>query len=106
MPLSAETLTVKLPDGTPLELHTGATGADAALAIGEGLHRAALAIKVDDEFACTASTYDYRDFLTQTVEGLPTGTCTGTSLRTGATGRDVGWSILWINQRTNPPKGI
>ena len=49
MPLSAETLTVKLPDGTPLELPAGATGADAALAIGEGLHRAALAIKVGDE---------------------------------------------------------
>ena len=45
MPLSAENLTVKLPDGTPLELQAGATGADAALAIGEGLHRAALAIK-------------------------------------------------------------
>ena len=49
MPLSAETLTVKLPDGTPLGLPAGATGADAALAIGEGLHRAALAIKVGDE---------------------------------------------------------
>jgi RHS repeat-associated protein len=40
------------------------------------------AITVDDEFACTATTYDYRDFATQSVEGLPTGTCSGTSLRT------------------------
>jgi threonyl-tRNA synthetase len=38
---------VKLPDGTELELENGATGADAARAIGEGLARAALAIKVN-----------------------------------------------------------
>src|SRR3954466_733628 len=36
---------VELPDGTPLELEDGATGADAAKAIGEGLARAALAIR-------------------------------------------------------------
>src|SRR3954465_14997897 len=36
---------VELPDGTPLELEDGATGADAAKAIGEGLSRAALAIR-------------------------------------------------------------
>jgi len=42
-------MTVFLPDGTPLELADGATGADAARAIGEGLARAALAIKVDGE---------------------------------------------------------
>ncbi|HEX8052678.1 MAG TPA: threonine--tRNA ligase [Thermoleophilaceae bacterium] len=36
---------VTLPDGTPLELEDGATGADAARAIGEGLARAALAIR-------------------------------------------------------------
>src|SRR5579875_664386 len=38
-----------LPDGTPLPLDDGATGADAAAAIGPGLARAALAIKVDGE---------------------------------------------------------
>ncbi len=38
---------VQLPDGNQLELHDGATGADAARAIGEGLARAALAVKVD-----------------------------------------------------------
>ena len=42
-------MTVTLPDGTALELADGATGADAARAIGEGLARAALAIKVDGE---------------------------------------------------------
>jgi threonyl-tRNA synthetase len=36
---------VPLPDGTPLELPDGATGADAAAAIGPGLARAALAVK-------------------------------------------------------------
>src|SRR3954464_15698348 len=40
---------VTLPDGTPLELSDGATGADAAAAIGPGLARAALAVKQDGE---------------------------------------------------------
>src|SRR3954454_16278697 len=39
-------MTVTLPDGTELKLEDGATGADAARAIGEGLARAALGIKV------------------------------------------------------------
>ena len=39
----------ELPDGTPLPLPDGATGADAAAAIGPGLARAALAVKVDGE---------------------------------------------------------
>ncbi len=42
-------ITVSLPDGTPLELPDGATGADAAAAIGAGLARAALAIEVAPE---------------------------------------------------------
>jgi threonyl-tRNA synthetase len=42
-------ITVKLPDGKPLELNGGATGADAAAAIGPGLAKAALAIRVDGE---------------------------------------------------------
>jgi threonyl-tRNA synthetase len=40
---------VKLPDGNELELNDGATGADAAAAIGEGLARAALAVKVNGD---------------------------------------------------------
>jgi threonyl-tRNA synthetase len=40
------TVTVTLPDGTALELPDGATGADAAAAIGPGLARAALAVEV------------------------------------------------------------
>ena len=40
---------VFLPDGTGLELAAGATGADAAAAIGEGLARAALGIRADGE---------------------------------------------------------
>src|SRR3954463_9187397 len=42
-------MNVTLPDGKELELENGATGADAARAIGEGLARAALAIKVNGE---------------------------------------------------------
>ncbi len=42
-------MNVTLPDGTQLALEEGATGHDAALAIGEGLARAALAIEVDGE---------------------------------------------------------
>jgi len=40
---------VTLPDGTRLELADGATGADAAAAIGPGLARAALAVRQDGE---------------------------------------------------------
>jgi len=40
-------ITVHLPDGSPLQLDDHATGADAAAAIGAGLARAALAIKVN-----------------------------------------------------------
>ncbi len=39
-------ITITLPDGKPLELPDGATGADAAAAIGPGLARAALAIEI------------------------------------------------------------
>jgi threonyl-tRNA synthetase len=46
---AATTITVKLPDGTPLELPDGASGADAAASIGPGLAKAALAIRVDGE---------------------------------------------------------
>jgi len=40
---------LELPDGNILALSDGATGADAAAAIGPGLARAALAVKVDGE---------------------------------------------------------
>ena len=42
-------MNVTLPDGTQLELDDGATGADAAAAIGAGLARAALAVRQDGE---------------------------------------------------------
>jgi threonyl-tRNA synthetase len=42
------TITITLPDGKALELPDGATGADAASAIGPGLARAALAVEVGD----------------------------------------------------------
>jgi threonyl-tRNA synthetase len=47
-------LKVTLPDGTPLELPDGATGADAAAAIGPGLARAALAVEVGHPEAAEA----------------------------------------------------
>ncbi|MDX6622384.1 MAG: threonyl-tRNA synthetase [Solirubrobacterales bacterium] len=49
MEAATDKFVVTLPDGTPLELPAGATGADAAAAIGPGLAKAALAIKVDGE---------------------------------------------------------
>src|SRR5215468_2637322 len=49
MATPATKITVVLPDGGPLELPDGATGADAAAAIGPGLAKAALAIAVDGE---------------------------------------------------------
>src|SRR3954468_8128876 len=42
-------MTVTLPDGTELKLEDGATGADAARAIGEGLARAALGVPKSGE---------------------------------------------------------
>ena len=49
MEAATQKITVNLPDGTPLELPGGASGADAAAAIGSGLAKAALAIRVDGE---------------------------------------------------------
>jgi threonyl-tRNA synthetase len=49
MEATTEKTTFTLPDGKPLELPAGATGADAAAAIGPGLAKAALAIKVDGD---------------------------------------------------------
>jgi threonyl-tRNA synthetase len=48
-------ITVTLPDGTPLQLPDDATGADAAAAIGPGLARAALAIEVSPSQAGTGA---------------------------------------------------
>jgi threonyl-tRNA synthetase len=53
---------VELPDGTPLELEDGATGADAARAIGEGLARAALAVRQNGEL---------RDLTAPLIDGQP-----------------------------------
>ena len=49
LPVPEPELTLELPDGSELSLDQGATGADAAAAIGAGLARAALAVKVDGE---------------------------------------------------------
>ena len=48
-------ITVTLPDGSPLELPDGATGADAAAAIGPGLAKAALAVRVDGSSAISGA---------------------------------------------------
>jgi threonyl-tRNA synthetase len=55
MEAATEKTTFTLPDGKPLELPAGATGADAAAAIGPGLAKAALAIKVDGELCDLAA---------------------------------------------------
>src|SRR5436309_5854882 len=47
--IASVAMDIELPDGTILTLPDGATGADAAAAIGAGLARAALAVKVDGE---------------------------------------------------------
>jgi threonyl-tRNA synthetase len=63
----ATAITVKLPDGKPLELSAEATGADAAAAIGPGLAKAALAIRVDGEL---------RDLATPLPDGVEIGILT------------------------------
>jgi threonyl-tRNA synthetase len=54
-------ITVTLPDGKQLELPDGATGADAAAAIGPGLARAALAIEVSHPEADNGERPEVRD---------------------------------------------
>ncbi|MBV9536716.1 MAG: threonine--tRNA ligase, partial [Solirubrobacterales bacterium] len=58
----------QLPDGTTLSLPGGATGADAAAAIGPGLARAALAVKVDGEVRDLARPLAGGDGATPTLE--------------------------------------
>jgi threonyl-tRNA synthetase len=75
-------MTYELPDGTPLELDEGATGADAALAIGEGLARAALAVRVGGEVLDLAAPLPPGGGLLEIV--------------TGRSGEDGGMGPLWL----------
>ena len=69
---------VTLPDGTPLELEDGATGADAARAIGEGLARAALGVRQNGEL---------RDLGAPLEDGKPI------EIVTGKSGDDALWLV-------------
>src|SRR6476469_2121002 len=62
-------VTVTLPDGKALELPDGATGADAAAAIGPGLARAALAVEVSDPAGDGGGAGEVRDL----ARALPDG---------------------------------
>ncbi|HEY4452227.1 MAG TPA: threonine--tRNA ligase [Solirubrobacteraceae bacterium] len=62
-------MTLTLPDGKPLELPDGATGADAAAAIGPGLARAALAVEVSAHPPAVGERPDVRDL----ARALPDG---------------------------------
>src|SRR5215212_9815823 len=69
---------VTLPDGTELKLEDGATGADAARAIGEGLARAALGVRQNGEL---------RDLSAPLEDGKPI------EIVTGRSGGDALWLI-------------
>ena len=73
---------VKLPDGSPLELAAGATGADAAAAIGPRLAKDALGIKVDGEL---------RDLGAELPDGAEIAIVTARS--EGADGEDALWLV-------------
>ncbi len=73
---------VKLPDGSPLELAAGATGADAAAAIGPRLAKDALGIKVDGEL---------RDLGAELPDGAEIAIVTARS--EGADGDDALWLV-------------
>jgi threonyl-tRNA synthetase len=63
-------LTITLPDGKQLELPDGATGADAAAAIGPGLARAALAVEVGvDGNQSTGESPEVRDLTRPLPDG-------------------------------------
>ncbi len=64
---AAMALTVTLPDGKELELPDGATGVDAAAAIGPGLARAALAVEVSHEL--TGNRPEVRDLARPLPDG-------------------------------------
>jgi threonyl-tRNA synthetase len=63
------TVTVTLPDGKPLELPDGATGADAAAAIGPGLARAALAVEVSPRPPVDGEAPEVRDLARELPDG-------------------------------------
>jgi threonyl-tRNA synthetase len=75
-------LTVTLPDGSPLELAAGATGADAAAAIGPRLARDALGIRVDGQL---------RDLSAELPDGAEIAIVTARS--EGADAEDALWLI-------------
>ena len=80
----AVSMKVTLPDGNELELEDGATGADAARAIGEGLARAALAIKVERR-RCATSTrrwWTASRSRSSPPAAMTRSTCSGTTPRT------------------------
>jgi threonyl-tRNA synthetase len=62
-------VTVTLPDGNALELPDGATGADAAAAIGPGLARAALAVEVSHPDTDPAHPGEVRDLARPLPDG-------------------------------------
>ena len=66
-------ITVTLPDGKALELADGASGADAAAAIGPGLARAALAIEVSDADTDSADSNPTDPELRDLARELPDG---------------------------------
>jgi RHS repeat-associated protein len=55
--------------------------------------------KVDDEFTCTSTTYDYHDLATQVVEGQASGACSGGGIRT-VTNTSDGLGRLTLSQVT------
>jgi len=64
-------ITVKLPDGSPLELEEGATGADAAAAIGPRLAKDALAVRVNGEVRDLARPLDDGERVELVTPGRP-----------------------------------
>src|SRR3954449_9056509 len=64
-------ITVKLPDGSPLELSEGATGADAAAAIGPRLAKDALAVRVNGEIRDLARPLDDGERIEIVTPGRP-----------------------------------
>ncbi|HKH13603.1 MAG TPA: TGS domain-containing protein, partial [Solirubrobacterales bacterium] len=64
-------ITVKLPDDSPLELEDGATGADAAAAIGPRLAKDALAVRVNGEVRDLAAPLDDGERIEIVTPGRP-----------------------------------
>ena len=97
-------LTVKLPDDSALELEQGATGADAAAAIGPRLAKDALAVRVNGEVRDLAAPLaDGEQVVVPRRGGVPGAASSGGAAAPGAPAAPVQLSTATLEQLDTLP---